>query len=49
MGGNETTINNVTGYTVKDDNITMFNFEKNDRIVVISSTDEKLIGDFLIA
>ena len=49
MGGNETTINNVTGYTVKDDNITMFNFEKNDRIVVISSTDEKLIGVFLIA
>lgn len=49
MGGNETTINNVTGYILKDDDVTMFNFEKNDHIVVISSTDEKLIGDFLIA
>ena len=49
MGGNKTTINNVNGYIVKDEDVTMFNFEKNNHVVVISSTDEKLIGDFLIA
>lgn len=49
MGGNKTAINNVNGYIVKDGDVTMFNFEKNKHIVVISSTDEKLIGDFLIA
>ena len=49
MGGNKTTINNVNGYIVKDEGVTMFNFEKNNHVVVISSTDEKLIGDFLIA
>jgi hypothetical protein len=49
MGGDNTTINNVTGYLKKDGDITLFNFEKNDRIVVISSSDEKIIGDFLIA
>ena len=49
MGGNETTINNVTGNIIQDDDVYMFNFEKNDRVVMISSTDEKLIGDFLIA
>lgn len=49
MGGNKTTINNVNGYLVKDGDVSMFNFEKNDRVVVISSSDEKLIGDFLIA
>lgn len=49
MGGNKTTINNVTGYLLKDDDIYLFNFEKNDHVVVMSSTDEKLIGDFLIA
>ena len=49
MGGNETTINNVTGNLKQDGDVFLFNFEKNDRIVVMSSTDEKLIGDFLIA
>ena len=49
MGGNETTINNVTGNLKQDEDVFLFNFEKNDRIVVISTTDEKLIGDFLIA
>lgn len=49
MGGNKTTINNVNGYLVKDGDVSMFNFEKNNRVVVISSSDEKLIGDFLIA
>ena len=49
MGGDKTIINNVTGNLKKDDDISMFIFEKNDRIVMISSNDEKLIGDFLIA
>ena len=49
MGGDETTINNVTGYLKQDEDVFLFNFEKNDRVVVISTTDEKLIGDFLIA
>ena len=49
MGGNKTTINNVTGYLIQDEDVFMFDFEKNNRIVMISSTDEKLIGDFLIA
>ncbi|WP_405290552.1 hypothetical protein [Methanobrevibacter sp.] len=49
MGGNETTINNVTGNLIKDGDITMFDFEKNNHLVLISSTDEKVIGDFLIA
>ena len=49
MGGDETTINNVTGNLIKDDDVFMFNFAKNDRVAIISSTDENLIGDFLIA
>ena len=49
MGGNETTINNVTGNLKQDGDVFLLNYEKNDRIVVMSSTDEKLIGDFLIA
>lgn len=49
IGGNETTINNVTGNIKQDEDIFLFNFEKNDRIVIISATDENLIGDFLIA
>ncbi|MEE1336153.1 hypothetical protein [Methanobrevibacter sp.] len=49
MGGNKTTINNVNGYLSKDGDVSLFNFEKNNHVVVISSTDEKLIGDFLIA
>lgn len=49
MGGDKTTINNVTGNLIKDEDVTMFDFEKNDRLVMISTNDEKLIGDFLIA
>ncbi len=49
MGGDETTINNVTGNLIKDDDVFMFDFEKNDRVVMISSTDKQAIADFLIA
>lgn len=49
MGGDETTINNVTGYLIKDGDATMFTFEKNDHVVMITTSDEKIIGDFLIA
>lgn len=49
MGGDETTINNVTGYILKSEGTFMFNFEKNDRVVIISSNDKNVIGDFLIA
>ena len=49
IGGNETTINNVTGYISYVDDEYLFNFEKNDRVVMMSTDDEKLIGDFLIA
>lgn len=49
MGGNETIINNVTGYLSHDEGQTLFNFEKNDRVVMISASDEKIIGDFIIA
>ncbi|WP_405307079.1 hypothetical protein [Methanobrevibacter sp.] len=49
MGGDESTINNVTGNIIKDGDITMFDFEKNNHIVLISTNDEKVIGDFLIA
>lgn len=48
IGGNETTINNVTGYIINDDDVFIFNFEKNDRLVMISSNDKNVIGDFLM-
>ena len=49
IGGDETTINNVTGYIIKDGDVLMFNFEKNDRVVMVSSDDKNTIGDFIIA
>lgn len=49
IGGDETTINNVTGYILKDGDVLMFNFEKNDRVVMVSSDDKNTIGDFIIA
>ncbi|MBP3791825.1 MAG: hypothetical protein ILA26_07335 [Methanobrevibacter sp.] len=49
LGGKETTINNVTGYLSHDEGQTLFNFEKNDHLVLISASDEKIIGEFVMA
>ena len=49
IGGNATKINNVEGFTLVDDGLYMFYYPKDKSIVVISSNDENVIGDFIIA
>lgn len=48
VGGERTTINNVTGYLTTDGNYKVFNYAKDDKLVVISATDEDAIGEFII-
>ncbi len=49
VGENRTAINGIDGYISFDDGFYNFSYEKNDRLVVITSNDEDVIGDFLIA
>ncbi len=48
VGGTRKTINNVSGYISHDGDNTLFNYAKNDKLVIISTTDENVISDFII-
>ena len=48
VGGDEQTINNVKGYLTTDGIYKVFHYAKDDKLVVISTTDENVIGDFII-
>lgn len=49
VGGDAKTINGVDGYLKQDTIYYVFSYEKDGKLVTISSTDEDEIGDFLIA
>lgn len=49
VGGTKTTINGVDGYLNHDGSYYSFNYPKNDKLVVVTSNDEDVIGDFIIA
>lgn len=47
--GNKTTIKNITGYMDHSDKeATLFSYTKNDTLVLVSSTNDKLFEQFLI-
>lgn len=48
VGGTPKTINNVNGYSTTDGKYKVFNYAKDDKLVVISATDENLLSDFII-
>ena len=48
VGGDAKTINNVSGYLTTDGDYKVFNYAKDDKLVVISATDEDVIADFII-
>lgn len=48
VGGEPTTINNIDGYLTTNGTYKVFNYAKDDKLVVISTNDENAIGDFLI-
>lgn len=48
VGGDAKTINNVSGYLTTDGIYKVFNYAKDDKLVVISTTDEDVISDFII-
>ena len=48
VGGEATTINNVSGYLSTDGEYSVFNYAKDDKLVVISANDEDVIADFII-
>lgn len=48
VGGEKTTIGNVTGYLASDEELHVFNYEKDDKLVVISASDEDIISEFII-
>ncbi len=45
---NQTTINDIGGYIEFEDNDYVFVYTKEDCIVLIASTDQNVIGDFII-
>ena len=49
FGGNATKINNVDGFEFVDKDLSVFYYPVNESVVLISSTDENVIGDFIIA
>jgi len=49
IGGEKATLNGIDGYSSKENDIYIFSYAKNDKLVTITSTDEKVISDFLIA
>ena len=48
VGGEATTINNVSGYLSTDGAYSVFNYAKDDKLVVISANDEDVIADFIM-
>lgn len=49
VGGDATTINGVDGYLKEDNFFYVFNYAKNDKLVVLSTNDKDIIGDFIVA
>ncbi|MBR2664870.1 MULTISPECIES: hypothetical protein [Methanobrevibacter] len=49
IGGNQTTIAGIDGYLDYNNGIYSFNYAKNDKLVTITSSDEDVISDFIIA
>lgn len=48
VAGDAKTINNVSGYLKTDDNgYKVFSYVKDNKLVVISTNNEKVIGDFI--
>ncbi|MBR4448305.1 hypothetical protein [Methanobrevibacter sp.] len=48
VGGNATTINGVDGYLDYGGGYYSFNYPKDDKLVVITTNDKDVIGDFII-
>ena len=48
VGGDAKTINDVNGYLAHKGKFSVFNYAKNDKLVVISTNDESVIGDFIM-
>lgn len=49
VGGDATTIEGVDGYLKEDGFFYVFDYAKNDKLVVLSTNDKDIIGDFIIA
>ncbi|MBQ2637336.1 MAG: hypothetical protein IJG09_11715 [Methanobrevibacter sp.] len=49
VGGDATTIEGVDGYLKEDGFFYLFDYAKNDKLVVLSTNDKDIIGDFIIA
>ncbi|KZX13536.1 hypothetical protein [Methanobrevibacter oralis] len=48
LGGTKTTFNGQSGYLVNDTNLSMFNYAKNEKLVIITASDEKIYEDVVI-
>ena len=48
VGGVAKTFNNVNGYISQNGQFYVFDYAKNDKLVIFSSNDEDAIGDFII-
>ena len=48
LGGTRKTIGGVDGYIDHNGNYTVFSYAQDDKLVVISATDENVISDFII-
>lgn len=48
VGGDKTTLNNVSGYLSQQGRFYTFHYAKNNKLVVISANNEDIIADFLI-
>ena len=48
VGGDAKTINDVNGYLAHNGKFSVFNYAKNDKLVIISTNDESVIGDFIM-
>ena len=49
IGGNTTTINNITSTSSIEDGAYVFSFAKDNKFVVISTDSEQTVSEFLIA
>ena len=48
VGGDAKTLNNVSGYLSQNGQFYVFNYAKNDKLVVLSANDEDIISEFII-
>ena len=48
VGGDTKTLNNVSGYSSQNGQLYVFDYAKNDKLVILSSNDENAIGDFIV-